>query len=259
MAERRLAPAWDGSILRVDGVEFSVAVFRDDRTTDERFVIWKTRPLLEASLRLIDDLGARRIVELGIAQGGSAGLFALYARPDQLAAVDLATERIGPLDRLIADRGLTDRVHVAYGVDQSDRAALEAAIAPMGPAPLDLVLDDASHRYAETLASFEALFPRLRPGGVYAIEDWDWGHLPGADELAAADPEGTSGWWPGGPALTRLAFELTMATSNPAIVRALRLDRKLLRVTRGSAELDPATFRLRDHLSPAGLALLAPA
>ena len=38
--------------------------------------------------------------------------------------------------------------------------------------PLDLVIDDASHLYGPTMASFEVLFPRLRPGGLYVIEDW---------------------------------------------------------------------------------------
>ena len=45
--------------------------------------------------------------------------------------------------------------------------------------PLDLVIDDASHFYGPTLASFETLFPLLTPGGLYIIEDWAWGHWPG--------------------------------------------------------------------------------
>jgi predicted methyltransferase len=35
---------------------------------------------------------------------------------------------------------------------------------------LDLVVDDTSH-LGPTRASFNTLFPRLRPGGVYVIED----------------------------------------------------------------------------------------
>jgi hypothetical protein len=45
-------------------------------------------------------------------------------------------------------------------------------------APLDLVIDDASHIYGPTKASFQALFPLLRPGGLYLIEDWAWAHWP---------------------------------------------------------------------------------
>jgi predicted O-methyltransferase YrrM len=250
------ALVWDGSILRLDGVEYLVALFRRDLTTPERFVIWKTRQLLEASLRLMDRLDARRIVELGIAQGGSTALFATYAADAQVAALDHSTERIEPLDTYLADAGFVDRVHLAYGVDQADRAAVLAAIEPLGSEPLDLVLDDASHRYAETVASFDLLFPRLRPGGVYAVEDWDWGHLDAAVELAASSPD-SAGWWPGGTPLTRLAFEATLATADPEVVRSVQIDRHLLRITRGGADLDPETFRLADHVSRSGAALLA--
>jgi SAM-dependent methyltransferase len=247
---------WRGPTLTVDGVDFLVALFRADLTTAERFVVWKSRPLLEASLELIDDLHATRIVELGIAQGGSAALFALYAEPEHLVAVDLSPDRIGPLDDLVAQRDLGRSVHVTYGVDQADRTSLGPCLAPFGDDPIDLVLDDASHRFDETLASFDQLFPRLRPGGVYAVEDWDWAHLPGAAELAASSD--SSGWWPGGTALTRLAFLATMATAAPEVVRSVRVDRHLLRIERGDGVLDAATFSLAAHIAPAGLALLAP-
>jgi hypothetical protein len=52
--------------------------------------------------------------------------------------------------------------------------------------PLDLVVDDCSHLYEPTRASFNELFPRLRPGGAYVIEDWVWAHTP----LDSEHPEG---------------------------------------------------------------------
>ena len=248
--------SWDGPALHLDGVDFLVALFRSDLTTPERFVVWKSRPLLEASLEIIDSLRATRIVELGIAQGGSAALFALYARPDHLVAVDLSPDPIGPLEDLIDRRGLRGSTHTTYGIDQADRGSLGPCLAPFGDEPIDLVLDDASHRYNETLASFNHLFPRIRPGGVYAVEDWDWAHLPGAAEMAESTD--SSGWWPGGTALTRLAFEATMATAFPDIVRSVTIDRHLLRIERGAGELDRDTFDLRDHVATAGRALLTP-
>jgi hypothetical protein len=41
-----------------------------------------------------------------------------------------------------------------------------------GQDPLDLVIDDASHLYGPSLATFETLFPALREGGLYVLEDW---------------------------------------------------------------------------------------
>ena len=43
---------------------------------------------------------------------------------------------------------------------------------------LDLVIDDASHELHATKASFETLFPLLRSGGWYIIEDWIWETVP---------------------------------------------------------------------------------
>ena len=39
---------------------------------------------------------------------------------------------------------------------------------------LDMVMDDASHIYEPTLASFQILFTLLPEGGLYIIEDWAW-------------------------------------------------------------------------------------
>ena len=66
------------------------------------------------------------------------------------------------------------------GVNQADRAALAQICGPaFAEVPIDLVVDDASHFYTETRETFRALFPRLRPGGIYIVEDWGWAHRPG--------------------------------------------------------------------------------
>ena len=56
--------------------------------------------------------------------------------------------------------------------DMDDRAALDAAGAAMPP--LDIAIDDASHASHHQQNAFLALFPRLRPGGLYIIEDLRW-------------------------------------------------------------------------------------
>ena len=68
-----------------------------------------------------------------------------------------------------------DRIRIFTG-RQDDRAFLDRVAAETGP--LDIVIDDGSHRNPDVIASFEALFPRLREGGIYAIEDMQTSYWP---------------------------------------------------------------------------------
>ena len=65
--------------------------------------------------------------------------------------------------------------------DQRDAARLSEVCAAHAPDGLDIVIDDASHVGAWSLRLYRALFPFLRPGGFYMIEDWATGLL---DRLA---------------------------------------------------------------------------
>lgn len=66
-----------------------------------------------------------------------------------------------------------------YHIDQTDEAAFNTIFSTI-LAP-HIIVDDASHIQANTIRSFEILFPLLQPGGLYCIEDtvtsyWpDWG------------------------------------------------------------------------------------
>jgi hypothetical protein len=60
-----------------------------------------------------------------------------------------------------------------YDVSQDDVDAICRSFIEMtGEKPgFDLSIDDASHGYELSLQSFNRLFPLLRPGGIYALED----------------------------------------------------------------------------------------
>jgi hypothetical protein len=92
------------------------------------------------------------------------------------------------------------------------------------------VIDDASHAYAHTRRAFEVLFPLLRPGGWYAIEDWSWDLGLGREhpeEMKKAPP------------LSPLVLELVRrAGSDPRIVRRVRVEQGIAFVERGEAPLD---------------------
>lgn len=163
-------------IVTIDGVELRIAVL-GGHASEDRLLVVKPRDAIDEYLELLDTFAAPNIVELGIAYGGSVALSALGGRPSRMVALDMATARIPLLDRILAEKGLADRVTLHFGVDQADRATVTRIVdEAFGADPLDLVVDDASHLYGPTVASFEVLFPRLRPGGRYLIEDWSCDH-----------------------------------------------------------------------------------
>ena len=256
--------------FRVDGVEFS---YSSGESAPDHFCIRKPRHLVDATVALLRDLRSPRIVELGIASGGSTALIALVSDPHRIAALELSSTPVAALAALIERRGLSESVRPFYGVDQGDRERLASIVdGEFGAEPLDLVIDDASHQLDETRASFETLFPRLRPGGCYVIEDWNWqmqirygiAGRPGdpggglrPEVREALDASGADGRGAlreyirenlERTPLETLALELVVARAcSGHVVQDLFVDESWVVVRRGPGALDPAGFRLRDH------------
>jgi hypothetical protein len=147
-----------------------------------------------------------------------------------------------------------------YGTDQSDQGRLASILDDeFGDQPLGLVVDDASHRLNETRASFEALFPRLRPGGLFVIEDWNKQHLVSRDLGAAlADPSpelkeqvlGRLAQGPPDTPLSRLVIELILVQAeSDEFVREVRVNRRWALVYRGRGDLDQRALRLSDLIT----------
>jgi predicted O-methyltransferase YrrM len=258
-AERRLPWADEGrqgwladDLLVVNGTEFIVTPdpdrYLDDQSTERRFLVAKTSAMVRRLELTIAELAPAHIVELGIFKGGSAALLASLAAPTKLTAIDLVADPVPALERFIGVHGLTDVVAAHYGIDQGDAAVLSALVdADHGAASLDLVMDDASHLYRETRTSFEVLFPRLRPGGVYIIEDWGWAHFP--ERLWQ---EG-GGWFHDRPALSNLVVELLMiAGTGEELISKMTVLRDSLVVVRGPLAVE-GPIRLEDHYRNRGL------
>ncbi|MFJ4873435.1 hypothetical protein [Streptomyces sp. NPDC088757] len=68
------------------------------------------------------------------------------------------------------------RIHTVEG-DLSDAGFLESLGRDLGP--FDIVIDDASHGNEDLIAAFKALFPYVRPGGLFAAEDLQTSYWPG--------------------------------------------------------------------------------
>ena len=109
-------------------------------------------------------------------------------------------------------------------------------------APLDLVIDDASHQYELTRRSFNTLFALLRPGGHYVIEDWNWDHSPFQQDpnhpiTLLQSPE-------------RLVTEVLHAMASVRqVVASVTIYRNLAAVRRGPADLEDG-FDIRSLITP---------
>ncbi len=235
--------------LRVNDVVFHMSVSSELYTQSSQsnsFVLGKSPEMVDFLKKQTAGRTVRNIVDLGIYKGGSCVLYNELFRPAKLVALDLQQEEVAPLTQYIRDRGLEARVRPHYGTDQSDRAALERIYAEeFGAERLDLVVDDASHLYEPTLASFNFLFPRVNPGGLYVIEDWAWSHWPG-DEW-----QKPVGFFEGKTPLSVLVFEIIMtcASTLEGAVRSVVLTGNTIYVERGHRPLGDDFDVSRSYLS----------
>jgi hypothetical protein len=158
-----------------------------------------------------------------------------------LVGIDRRPEPSAALLDVIARRGWQQTVHPHYHVDQADAARVTQIVDDaVGGEPLDLVIDDASHLLEQSRSTFNTLFPRLRPGGLYVLEDWPM-------HMAIDTPQ----------PLTLMVFELVLACSDaPGVVADLTLDRNYVVATRGNAPLRDRPFDLSQRYGPRGRRLM---
>ena len=239
-------------IAEIDGQRFLIAWGSKDwdempESTAELFVLMKRPEMIEGYLRRFRRDRPRNIVEVGVFQGGSAAMLWQMCRPNRLVGIELASAPSDAVARFVAQRG-ADGLRVHWETDQADIPRVLGIVdQELGDEPIDLVLDDASHLYAQTKLSFEALFPRLRPGGTYLIEDWGWAHWAGSPWQDGDGPFGDQ------PGMSNLIFELVMlAATRPDIVGSVDARFHHAEIVRGPAVLD-APIVLRDLYAARGV------
>jgi SAM-dependent methyltransferase len=240
--------------IGIDGIDFAINYSADSHhqeSTPSCFVLPKTPEMVSAYYQLGQKTRIQNIVDLGIFKGGSAALFHRLFNPRRLLALDIREDRVAALDAYIQAQSAAAALRPFYGYDQADGPRLQRLIADQFEGtPLDLVVDDASHSYAPTRVSFNALFPSLRAGGYYVIEDWGWAHWDGWPHLPA-DYQKSGALFPDQPALTNLIFELVMAAAtSPDLISTVTLTFNMAIVEKGPAVVDSETFDLgRHHIS----------
>ena len=123
-------------------------------------------------------------LELGVAHGESLKTFASYFQNGKIIGIDNENRGV--------DFSSHPNVRFELG-DQRDAARLTEVCATHAPGGIDIIIDDASHIGAWSLSLYRALFPFLKPGGFYVVEDWatgywaDWPDGGLFEDLAAPD------------------------------------------------------------------------
>ena len=106
-----------------------------------------------------------KMLEIGAANGYSLKMWKAYFTKAEILGVDIKDCKELAEDRISIEQG-----------DQSDPKFLKLLNDKYGP--FDVIIDDGSHRNPDMKASFDFLFPLLKPDGIYVVEDlhacyWD--------------------------------------------------------------------------------------
>jgi len=80
--------------------------------------------------------------------------------------------------------GLLDGVHTLVG-DQGSADTVKQWVLSSG-GNFDVIIDDGGHRNTQIKTSFDILWPTLKPGGLYFLEDLQLGRHPGWDDTEGA-------------------------------------------------------------------------
>jgi hypothetical protein len=111
---------------------------------------------------------------------------------------------------------------------------------------VDAEIDDASHEHVPTKTAFETIFPFVRSGGVYIIEDWTWGHSHEWPPQARAEM----------PLMSLLLCELMLVCGRASdVISRVDINRRFAAIWRGTAELPRYGFRLAEHYIARGFSV----
>jgi hypothetical protein len=108
-----------------------------------------------------------KLLEIGIHKGGSLQLWRDYFARGVIVGIDIKLpEHFVPGERIQVFQG--SQADTRFLSEVADKVAREG---------FDIIIDDASHIGALTKTAFWHLFENhLKPGGLYAIEDWCTGY-----------------------------------------------------------------------------------
>ena len=245
MSEQTTAPlTWlSPSEFKLDGLLFvcDFTSHLSHETDEQNIIIAKSHNLIESLYKHLSAAKPRTMLEIGVAQGGSAFLYTSLFNLSKYVGIDMRRADARVLAMLEQKYG-PDRVKLYYQTSQTDKTRIAQMCADEFGGKCDVVIDDGSHQYEPSLQTVEVALPHLKPGGFYIIEDWGWAHWPGAKWQ-----DKKKGYNIDKPALSNLVFELIMVcASRPDILCYGAIERGFAAFQRGPSELDWRTFKLKE-------------
>ena len=99
--------------------------------------------------------GIDSLLEIGVWEGQSLAMWEEYLPGTRVVGLDIDLSRL----RYEVD---------ARSCDATSRESIDDALLNE---QFDVIIDDGSHRVFDQIASFDILWPRVKPGGHYFIED----------------------------------------------------------------------------------------
>jgi SAM-dependent methyltransferase len=108
------------------------------------------------------------LLELGVHTGESLKVWASYFPRGTVIGVDILENKadFSGYSNIVFERG-----------DQTDSDRLKEICLAHAADGLDIIVDDASHIGLSSAVSYATLFPYLKPGGLYIVEDWGTGYF----------------------------------------------------------------------------------
>src|SRR6266478_1849493 len=156
---------WQHDRMLLDELVFRLHPCKNDdwELGDDCFAFEKPKYLVDQYEKFWSSRGfqPQNIFEIGIFDGGSVAFWFELFHPKKHVAIDISRRADSCyFKRFLASRGLENNISTYWRTDQGDSLRLSEIVDKEFNAPLDLVVDDASHLYRLTKRSFETLFPR---------------------------------------------------------------------------------------------------
>lgn len=143
----------------------------------------------EEALAPYKDVEHLAILEIGAKEGKSLKSWVEYfSKPSRVDGVAYMADPVKAKAKACEAGQLLCNVVNIYSVDQSNPQQLENFAKeveekdPQHPG-WDVIIDDGSHVPMHQLTTFKHLFPKLRPGGLYIVEDMETSYAAGPAKI----------------------------------------------------------------------------